>query len=192
MFHSCPGSSFKSTWPWSKAEIQPRSHLSSPAPEQGRGAFSQFICPDRAPVSDSLKATVCAGQGQADIPRGASLDDDTHHCALSDPSGPSHLSRRPPAIAGGIVINQDTAMMVSDTPSEDNSFWRYTVALLSPRPSPLHHAGKTATHCHMASKPQSSRAVLKESKSERVTQSYLTLFDPMDCSPPGSSDHGIL
>ena len=25
-----------------------------------------------------------------------------------------------------------------------------------------------------------------------VTQSYLTLFDPMDCSPPGSSVHGIL
>ena len=23
-------------------------------------------------------------------------------------------------------------------------------------------------------------------------QSYLTLFDPMDCSPPGSPDHGIL
>ena len=25
-----------------------------------------------------------------------------------------------------------------------------------------------------------------------VTQSCLTLCDPMDCSPPGSSDHGIL
>ena len=25
-----------------------------------------------------------------------------------------------------------------------------------------------------------------------VTQSCLTLFDPMDCSPPGSSVHGIL
>ena len=25
-----------------------------------------------------------------------------------------------------------------------------------------------------------------------VAQSYLTLFDPMDCSPPGSSVHGIL
>ena len=25
-----------------------------------------------------------------------------------------------------------------------------------------------------------------------VTQSYLTLCDPMDCSPPGSSIHGIL
>ena len=25
-----------------------------------------------------------------------------------------------------------------------------------------------------------------------VTQSYLTLCDPMDCSPPGSSVHGIL
>ena len=29
-------------------------------------------------------------------------------------------------------------------------------------------------------------------KSEReVTQSCLTLSDPMDCSPPGSSGHGI-
>ena len=27
---------------------------------------------------------------------------------------------------------------------------------------------------------------------ERVTQSCLTLCDPMDCSPPGSSAHGIL
>ena len=25
-----------------------------------------------------------------------------------------------------------------------------------------------------------------------VTQSFLTLWDPMDCSPPGSSVHGIL
>ena len=25
-----------------------------------------------------------------------------------------------------------------------------------------------------------------------VTQSYLTLCDPMDCNPPGSSVHGIL
>ena len=28
-------------------------------------------------------------------------------------------------------------------------------------------------------------------KSSLVTQSCLTLFDPMDCSPPGSSIHGI-
>ena len=26
----------------------------------------------------------------------------------------------------------------------------------------------------------------------KVAQSCLTLFDPMDCSPPGSSVHGIL
>ena len=31
----------------------------------------------------------------------------------------------------------------------------------------------------------------KESESE-VTQSCLTLWDPVDCSPPGSSIHGIL
>ena len=33
--------------------------------------------------------------------------------------------------------------------------------------------------------------VLKESESE-VAQSCLTLGDPMDCGPPGSSVHGIL
>ena len=31
-----------------------------------------------------------------------------------------------------------------------------------------------------------------QAKSEsEVTQSYLTLRDPMDCSPPGSSAHGV-
>ena len=30
----------------------------------------------------------------------------------------------------------------------------------------------------------------REGESE-VTQSCLTLYDPMDCSPPGSSAHGI-
>ena len=33
--------------------------------------------------------------------------------------------------------------------------------------------------------------LISESESE-VTQSCLTVCDPMDCSPPGSSDHGIL
>ena len=31
-----------------------------------------------------------------------------------------------------------------------------------------------------------------ERERERVTQSCLTLCNPMDCSPPGSSVHGIL
>ena len=36
-------------------------------------------------------------------------------------------------------------------------------------------------------------AVMKESESEsEVAQLCLTLCDPMDCSPPGSSVHGIL
>ena len=34
------------------------------------------------------------------------------------------------------------------------------------------------------------RSLAKESENE-VTQSCLTLCDPMDCSPPGSSIHGI-
>ena len=33
--------------------------------------------------------------------------------------------------------------------------------------------------------------ICMKSKSERVAQSCLTLCDPKDCSPPGSSVHGI-
>ena len=32
---------------------------------------------------------------------------------------------------------------------------------------------------------------MKVKSESEVTQSYLTLSDPMDCSPPGSSVHGI-
>ena len=32
---------------------------------------------------------------------------------------------------------------------------------------------------------------MKVKSESEVTQSCLTLHDPMDCSPPGSSDHGI-
>ena len=39
--------------------------------------------------------------------------------------------------------------------------------------------------------PTKAYIVKSESESE-VTQSCLTLCDPMDCSPPGSSVHGIL
>ena len=31
----------------------------------------------------------------------------------------------------------------------------------------------------------------KEKKDSEVAQSYLTLCDPVDCSPPGSSAHGF-
>ena len=41
---------------------------------------------------------------------------------------------------------------------------------------------RNANECH---KEISPHAVLR-----LVTQSWLTLCDPMDCSPPGSSDHG--
>ena len=54
--------------------------------------------------------------------------------------------------------------------------------LLRPWDSP----GKnTGVGCHFL-----LQCVKVESESE-VTQSYLTLSDPMDCSPPGSSIHGI-
>ena len=39
--------------------------------------------------------------------------------------------------------------------------------------------------------PTHSIRLVKESESE-VTQLCLTLCDPVDCSPPGSSVHGIL
>ena len=32
---------------------------------------------------------------------------------------------------------------------------------------------------------------MKVKSESEVTQSYLTLRDPMDCSPPGSSAHGV-
>ena len=41
------------------------------------------------------------------------------------------------------------------------------------------------------STPKSDWLLVIESESE-VTQSCLTLWDPVDCSPPGSSVHGIL
>ena len=54
--------------------------------------------------------------------------------------------------------------------------------LLRPWDSP----GKnTGVGCHFL-----LQCMKVESESE-VTQSYLTLSDPMDCSPPGSSIHGI-
>ena len=34
--------------------------------------------------------------------------------------------------------------------------------------------------------------LVKKKKKVKVTQSHPTLCDPMDCSPPGSSVHGIL
>ena len=53
-------------------------------------------------------------------------------------------------------------------------------------PCPWDSPGKnTGVGCHFL--PQGMKV-----KSEReVTQSCLTLSDPMDCSPPGSSVHGI-
>ena len=46
-------------------------------------------------------------------------------------------------------------------------------------------------HAKMGSMKDRNGMDLTESESE-VAQSCLTLCDPMDCSPPGSSVHGIL
>ena len=43
----------------------------------------------------------------------------------------------------------------------------------------------TAVGCHLLLQ------CMKVKSESEVTQSCLTLHDPMDCSPPGSSDHGI-
>ena len=72
--------------------------------------------------------------------------------------------------------------------SHFSRFWLcvtpYTAAHQAPRPwdSP----GKnTGVGCHFL-----LQCMKMKSESE-VTQSYLTLSDPMDCSPPGYSIHGI-
>ena len=50
---------------------------------------------------------------------------------------------------------------------------------------------KGTFHAKMGSMKDRNGMDLTESESE-VAQSCLTLCDPMDCSPPGSSVHGIL
>ena len=53
-------------------------------------------------------------------------------------------------------------------------------------PCPWGSPGKnTGVGCHFL------RQCMKVKSESEVTQSYLTLSDPMDCSPPGSSSHGI-
>lgn len=161
VFHSRPGSLSNRAWSRSKAEIQLGPHRSSPASEQRRGAFSWFICPDGAPVSNSLKGTVCVGRGWADIPWGSSLNEGTSlppsptWDVLLDPSGLGHVCQAPLPSLEAQPSAQDTAMIVS------RALVRCTVALLSLRSSKPHYARKIATHCQVASKPQSHRAVVK-------------------------------
>ena len=53
-------------------------------------------------------------------------------------------------------------------------------------PRPWDSQGKnTAVGCHLLLQ------CMKVKSENEVTQSCLTLSDPMDCSPPGSSGHGI-
>ena len=53
-------------------------------------------------------------------------------------------------------------------------------------PRPWDSPGKnTGVGCH------SLLQCMKVKSESEVAQSYLTLSDPMDCSPPGSSTHGI-
>ena len=54
-------------------------------------------------------------------------------------------------------------------------------------PRPWNSPGKnTGVGCHFLLQR------VKEKSEREVAQSCLTLRDPMDCSPPGSSIHGIL
>ena len=53
-------------------------------------------------------------------------------------------------------------------------------------PRPSYSPGKnTGVGCHCLLQ------CMKVKSESEVAQSYLTLLDPMDCSPPGSSIHGI-
>ena len=53
-------------------------------------------------------------------------------------------------------------------------------------PGPWDSPGKyTGVGCHFLFQSMKVKSEIE------VTQSYLTLSDPMDCSPPGSSVHGI-
>ena len=60
----------------------------------------------------------------------------------------------------------------------DGGRWAKTLSLVCPVLSPL-----------LAKIPNRRKRVHVRAK---LLQSYLTLWDPMDCSPPGSSVHGIL
>ena len=56
----------------------------------------------------------------------------------------------------------------------------------SVRPHPWDSQGKnTGVGCHFLLQ------CMKVKSESEVAQSYLTLCDPMDCGPPGSSVHGI-
>ena len=161
VFHSRPGSLSNRAWSRSEAEIQPGPHRSSPASEQRRGAFSWFICPDGAPVSNSLKGTVCVGRGRADIPWGSSLDEGTSLPAsptwdvLLDPSGLGRVCQAPLPLLEAQPSVQDAIVPVS------RALVRCIVALLSLRSSKPRYARKSVTRCQIASKPQSRRAVVK-------------------------------
>ena len=48
------------------------------------------------------------------------------------------------------------------------------------------------SHIYLFFFPDENISVLLAAASYLVAQLYLTLCDPMDCSPPGSSVHGIL
>ena len=75
--------------------------------------------------------------------------------------------------------------------------WKWSLSVVSDRqwthglqPSrllrPLDFPGKiTGVGCHFLLQ------CMKVKSESEVSQSCLTLSDPMDCSPPGSSDHGI-
>ena len=53
-------------------------------------------------------------------------------------------------------------------------------------------AGQACLLLHTTASSSASALALLRTESVLVTQSCLTLCDPMDCSPPGSSVHGIL
>ena len=62
----------------------------------------------------------------------------------------------------------------------------FSAAQLEARPRPWDSPGRnTGVGCHFLLQ------CMKVKSEREVAQSYPTLSDPMDCSPPGSSIHGI-
>ena len=97
--------------------------------------------------------------------------------SLGDPPGPG-LKPTSPELAGGFFTTRDTW----EAPLMPQLLRRQPTRLRRPWDSP----GKnTGVGCHFLLQ------CMKVKSESEVIQSHPTLCDPMDCSPPGSSVHGI-
>ena len=101
---------------------------------------------------------------------------------LSDP-GIKPMSLMSPALAGEFFTTSATCCYVASIMSYSVRPYRRQPTRL---PRPWDSPGKnTGVGCHFLLQ------CMKVKRESEVAQSCLTLHDPMDCSPPGSSVHGI-